>query len=392
MWRLERSLNHRISTEKLPEDRKKRTPSGSIGSSRTSQRTKTGRKSRSGEKGSGKTRLVSSRSRTALGPTREEKRRESRAVQLVLWLSTFIFLVLSGTMLTYQSWAFLAGDKADTVVPEVVGMNYTDAGPIVEDAGLVLRIRSEGYSDSVVRDDIIEQVPGAGALVKIGRDLLVDISLGSRTLTTPNVIGLDRAEAQTQLEAIGINCNFLTPRYSDVAESGTIINQRPQAGTPIAIGESVELVSSAGPLHRSVEMPRLEGLAYEEALELIDEAHLQIRRISRTYLPGVREITVSSQYPLPGSQVSQGTEVLLTLSVPSSYMSLGQRSVSVSVRVPESAGTVRLRITVQDRYETKEVYSNDHTGPATVEQLVSGYGRTTIRVYFDNDLIREETF
>jgi serine/threonine-protein kinase len=295
-------------------------------------------------------------------------------------------------MLTYQSWSFLSGDKADTIVPEIAGLNYTDAGPLVEDAGLVLRIRSEGYSDSVVKDDIIEQVPAPGARVKVGRDVLVDISLGSRTLTTPNVIGLARAEAQTQLEAIGVNSNFLTPRYSDVAESGTIINQRPQPGAPIAIGETVELVTSAGPLNRAVDMPSLEGLPYEEALNLISQAHLQIRRVSRSYLPGVQEITVSSQYPLPGSQVSQGTEVLLTLSVPSTYESLGQKSASVSVDVPASAGTVRLRITVQDRYETREVYSNDHTGPATVEQLVSGYGMITIRVYFDNQLIREETF
>ena len=295
-------------------------------------------------------------------------------------------------MLTYQSWAFLSGDKADTIVPEVVGMYFSDAGPIVENAGLVMRIRSEGYSDSVVKNEIIEQLPAPGARVKVGRDLLVDISLGSRTLTTPNVIGLARAEAQRQLEAMGVNCNFLTPRYSDVAESGTIINQRPQPGAPIAIGESVELVTSAGPLHRAVDMPNLEGLPYEEALVLISQAHLQIRRISRTYLPGAHEITVSSQYPLPGSQVSQGTEVLLTLSVPSSMQSLGQKSVSVSVNIPESAGTVRLRITVQDRYETKEVYSADHTGPATVEQLVSGYGMMTIRIYFDNQLIREEMF
>jgi serine/threonine-protein kinase len=309
-----------------------------------------------------------------------------------MWLSVLIFLVLSGTMLTYQSWAFLAGDKEDTTVPEIVGMAYTDAGIVVEDAGLVLRIRTEGYSDSVVRDDIIEQFPGYGARVKIGREVLVDISLGSRTLTTPNVIGLDRPEAESQLDAIGVTYNYLSPRYSDVAPSGTIINQSPPPGAAIAVGEAVELLTSAGPLTRAEAMPQLEGLSYEEALDLIEEQHLTLRRVSRTYLPGVRDITVSSQFPLPGAQVNQGTEVLLTLSAPSSMQSLGQRSASVSVHVPESVGTVRLRITVQDRYETKEVYSVDHTGPTTIEQLVSGYGRMTVRVYFDNQIIRDETF
>ncbi len=376
----------------MSEKGKNKLPSGSIGSRSQSRRAQARRRLRAGEKSGPVKKLVPTRSGTDLGPTREERRRESRAVQLIMWLSVLIFLVLSGTMLTYQSWAFLAGDKADTTVPEIVGMAFTDAGIVVEDAGLVLRIRIEGYSDSVVRDDIIEQFPGSGARVKIGRDVLVDISLGSRTLTTPNVIGLDRPEAESQLDAIGVTYNYLSPRYSDVAPSGTIINQSPPPGAAIAVGEAVELLTSAGPLTRAEAMPQLEGLPYEEALDLIEEQHLTLRRVSRTYLPGVRDITVSSQFPLPGEQVIQGTEVLLTLSVPASMQSLGQRSASVSVHIPESVGTVRLRITVQDRYETKEVYSVDHTGPTTIDQLVSGYGRMTVRVYFDNQIIRDETF
>lgn len=364
-------------------------PKGSIGS-----RASTRRKSRQrvAEVGSGRPRLVPSRTRTDLGPTREEKRREIRAVLGVLWLSVFIFLVLSGTLLTYQSWAFLAGDKEDTVVPTVVGFPYEDAALSVEQAGLVLRVRNQAYSDDVGADRVIEQVPAGGARVKIDREVLVDVSLGSRTLTTPNVIGLDRAEAEAQLDALGVRSRFQPPRYSDVAPSGTVINQRPPAGAPIALGETVELVTSAGPLNRAVEMPRLEGLPYQQALEIIKSERLVLRRVSRTYLIGAREITVASQYPIPGSQVMQGEDVLLTLAVPTEYESRGRRTFRVSVDIPESAGTVRVRITVQDRYETNEVYAQDHTGPATVEQLITSYGRTTVRVLFGNRLIREETF
>jgi len=364
-------------------------PKGSIGS-----RASTRRKSRQrvAEVGSGRPRLVPSRTRTDLGPTREEKRREIRAVLGVLWLSVFIFLVLSGTLLTYQSWAFLAGDKEDTVVPTVVGFPYEDAALSVEQAGLVLRVRNQAYSDDVGADRVIEQVPAGGARVKIDREVLVDVSLGSRTLTTPNVIGLDRAEAEAQLDALGVRSRFQPPRYSDVAPSGTVINQRPPAGAPIALGETVELVTSAGPLNRAVEMPRLEGLPYQQALEIIKSERLVLRRVSRTYLIGAREITVASQYPIPGSQVMQGEDVLLTVAVPTEYESGGKRTFRISVDIPGSAGSVRVRITVQDRYETNEVYAQDHTGPATVEQLITSYGRTTVRVLFGNRLIREETF
>ncbi len=329
---------------------------------------------------------------TGLGPTPEERRRETRAVLAMLWLSVLAFLLMSSGVLAYQFWSFVEGHKEETRVPNIIGAGYADAALTLEEAGLLLKIRSEAYDDEVEADIITAQLPAEGCSVKIGREVMVDISLGSRTLTTPNVIGLDRQEAVAQLETLGVTYHFLNPRYSDVAPAGTIINQKPQVGAPIALGETVELVCSAGPLNKAIEMPQLEGLPYIDALAEIEENRLVLRRVSRIYQPGAREVTVSSQYPVPGSQVRQGSEVLLTLRCPTSYESLGQRSVRVSVSVPEAVGTVRVRIVVQDRHQTREVYAADHTGPTIVEQLITSYGRTTVKVYFDNRIVREESF
>jgi beta-lactam-binding protein with PASTA domain len=368
--------------------RKKGPPRGSVGSRKSSKRTT---RRRVGESRSSKTRLVKGR-KTDLGPTRDERRREARAVGIVLWLSVFIFLVLSASLLVYHAYAFWAGDKDDTTVPSVVDIRYEDAALSVEAAGLILRIRSEMFSDDTEKDIVIDQLPAAGARVKVGREVLVDVSRGSRTLTTPNVIGLDRNEATAQLDAIGVSTHYLPSRYSDVAPAGTIINQSPPPGDPIALGEVIELVSSAGPLNRAIQMPTLEGMYYEEALQIIQETRLRLRRVSYTYIANTDETVVSSQFPLPGTQVMQGSEVLLTVNAPTSFETLGSRQSSVTVDVPEAAGTVTVRITVQDRYETKEVYSAEHTGPTTVEQLINSYGRTTVRVYFGNQIIREETY
>jgi len=368
---------------------KKRAPRGSVGSRKTGRRT-TGKLV--GESRKSKTRLVSGRKTTDLGPTREEKRREARAVSLVLWLSVFIFLVLSASLLVYHAYAFWAGDKDDTTVPNVVDIRYDDAALSVESAGLILRIRSEMFSDDKEKDIVIEQLPAAGARVKVGREVLVDVSRGSRTLTTPNVIGLDRNEANTQLESIGVASHFLPSRYSDVAPAGTVINQSPPPGDPIALGETVELVASAGTLNRAIQMPNLEGMFYEDALQTVRESHLRLSRVSYTYVTNTDETVVSSQFPLPGTQVMQGSEVLLTVNAPTSYETLGSRQSSIRIDVPEAAGTVQVRITVTDRYETREAYNAEHTGPTSVEQLINSYGRTTVRVYFGNQIIREEVY
>jgi len=327
-----------------------------------------------------------------LGPTREDRRREFRATMVVLWFSVLIFAILSGVLLTYQAWAFWAGDKEDAVVPDIAGVPYDDAAVVVEEAGLLLRIRNEAYSDDSNTDIIMAQLPAPGARVKMGREVFVDVSLGSRTLTTPNVIGLDRSEAVAALDNLGVSNQFLTPQYSDVASVGTIINQSPPPGEPIALGEPVELVTSAGPLNRAVEMPHIEGMTYADALPIINENRLVLRRVSYNYVTGIDEVIVASQFPIAGSQVMPGSEILLTLQAPTSSEVIGERNARVVVNVPESAGTVRVRITVTDRYETREAYSTEHTGPTTVEQLITSYGRTTVRIMFDNQIIREETF
>ena len=369
------------------ETEKNKRPKGSVGSSVRNRRP-SARKRVSETRESG-TKLVSSR--TKLGPSRAERRGESRAVQIVLWLSLLFFLIISGGLFTYQSYAFLSGDKQDTSVPDIAQMNYEEAAVLVEEAGLVLRIRSEAYSDDVEKDLIIEQIPASSARVKEGREVLVDVSLGSRTLTTPNVIGLDRVEAEQILADVGVVPNFRN-QYSEIAAAGTVINQSPPSGASIALGENVNIVLSAGPLDRAEDMPDLTGLPYEEAERILSEQRLALRRVSRTYLAGIEEEVVMDQYPLAGTQVRSGSEVLLTLKSPTYRERLGQRSARIVVNVPESAGMVRVQITVQDRYETKEVYNEERTGPSMIEQLISSYGRTTVRVNFNSRNIREEIY
>ncbi|HEX9746127.1 MAG TPA: PASTA domain-containing protein [bacterium] len=364
-------------------------PPGSIGSRRSSRRNKTPARGKNPDKKS--FRYVASKVDKSLGPTRKEKVRESQAVQLVMWLSVIICLLMSALLLTYQSWAFFAGDKNEVQVPNVVGIKYEDAALSIENAGLILSIRSEEYSDDLVKNRVIAQIPAPGSRVKLNREVLLDISLGSRTLTTPNVIGFERADAIAALDAMGVN-HRVTPQYSDMVSLGTVVNQAPPAGTPIAVGEVVEIITSAGPLNRSIPMPDIEGLPYQDAIAIIEEARLVLRRISRTYQPGTTEITVSSQFPLSGAQVRQGSEVLLTLQCPTNLESLGQREASLKVIVPEKVGTVEVRIIVQDRYETKQVYQAQTTGPTTVSQLITSWGRTTVKVFFDNRIVREETY
>lgn len=343
------------------------------------------------ESKSGRPRIDTLQADPLLRASREDRYREIRALQTVLWISISGFVLLSLLILSFQLWIFLSGDKPETRVPDIVGLPYENAVLSVEQAGLVLKIRAEKYTDEIEANRIIEQIPTSGAQVKVGREILVDISLGSRTLKTPNVIGRLKDQAINDLESMGL-AHSITTQYSDLAPEGTVINQSPPGGSKIALGEEVALVIAERPPSTMIEMPHLEGLNYDEAIQILNENRLALRQVRRIYQPDIKQITVFNQFPLAGSQVRESSEVILTLACPLWMESQSQRSFKISVSVPQSAGKVQVRIVVQDRYQTKEVYSAQHTGPTTVEQLISSYGRTTVKIYFDNKIVREESF
>ena len=132
----------------------------------------------------------------------------------------------------------------------------------------------------------------------------------SEPVAVPLVEGLRQERAVDIIERAGLQAEVEEQPSTEV-ETGIVIEQSPQEGTRISRGDPVTIVVSTGP--RMVAVPRVVGLTYEEAVDVLEDAGLEVRRqnvFSNRRDPGV----VASQQPRPGTEVEEGTEVVVRVS------------------------------------------------------------------------------
>jgi serine/threonine-protein kinase len=128
-------------------------------------------------------------------------------------------------------------------------------------------------------------------------------------VAVPYVVGIGKDRAVEKIEEIG-----LVPDVREEATTeqpaGKVFRQEPEEGTRVAKGETVVLFVSLGP--PKVEVPRLAGLTYDEAAQILAEAKL---------IPDRRDVfsrqpagVVVSQEPKPGEEVEEGATILVRVS------------------------------------------------------------------------------
>jgi beta-lactam-binding protein with PASTA domain/tRNA A-37 threonylcarbamoyl transferase component Bud32 len=131
----------------------------------------------------------------------------------------------------------------------------------------------------------------------------------SEPVAVPLVEGLQREQAIDLIEDAGLEAEVEEQASSDVEEN-VVISQSPDAGARIAQGETVTIVVSTGP--RLVQVPRVVGLPFEEAIEVLEDAGLDWRRVNT--FSQREEGIVASQEPKADEEVEEGTEVVIRVS------------------------------------------------------------------------------
>ena len=125
----------------------------------------------------------------------------------------------------------------------------------------------------------------------------------------PLVEGIERDLAVQRIEEAGLEAEVLE-QPSTEEELNIVMEQSPREGTQVSRGSTVTITVGTGP--RLVEMPRLIGLTYEEALDALNEVGLEAQRTN--VFSQRPEGTVAGQNPKAGEQVAEGTEVEVRVS------------------------------------------------------------------------------
>lgn len=130
-------------------------------------------------------------------------------------------------------------------LPDVTGFDGELARRILTVAGLKAQV--ESVAAPAQRGVTLVTRPAAGASLSPGASVTVVVSRGAPTITVPSLLELSQADARTRLELEGLVLGTVTRRRTDEAAPGTVVAQRPAAGTLAAPGTVVDIVIARVP-------------------------------------------------------------------------------------------------------------------------------------------------
>jgi eukaryotic-like serine/threonine-protein kinase len=240
---------------------------------------------------------------------------------MVSWKKVFHFFLASFLI----TGLFSCRSNELISVPDLRGLTVQEATAIVEDSGLVLRVKDGTYSSSIPRDVVLAQVPYPLTAVKFGRAVSVKISKGNPVVICPDFVG------KTYGEAVGIIRNenlyvaaihevntiheeissdneevmeevetemetFLFPSSNVIL--GQILSQKPPSGTIMSPGQGIELTVYLPDLPV---VPNLLGTHLEDAKYIITHSGYTIGTITFRPNKSFSRGVVYIQEPIPGS-------------------------------------------------------------------------------------------
>lgn len=131
-------------------------------------------------------------------------------------------------------------------VPDVGGLDATLAQSMVAAAGLVVS-QVESVQAAAPTGQAMMTRPPAGTALAPGAGVTVVVSRGAPTIPVPDLLGMSSADARTRLETEGLQLGTVTRRRTTEGAPGTVVAQKPAAGTLAAPGTVVDVVVARSP-------------------------------------------------------------------------------------------------------------------------------------------------
>ena len=127
-----------------------------------------------------------------------------------------------------------------TKVPDLTGATVFVAQQKLEAAGLKLGQKEPEETSKSAPGTILATIPAAGKEVDKGKEVIVQVAVGSTEVEVPQLIGLSVQAAETRLKKTGLELGRIDPPFDDAAKA--IVNhQAPDPGAKLNKGESVDL-------------------------------------------------------------------------------------------------------------------------------------------------------
>jgi serine/threonine-protein kinase len=234
-----------------------------------------------------------------------DERRSGRGLGI---LTTVVVVAIVGLLLLLFTDLF-GGGPQPLAVPSVVGEPVARAEQRLIGAGFQTE-RHLVESEPQNLDRVVDMNP-KGQAVR-GTTIRLEVGAGPAEVEVPNLLGLDRVQAQASLQQVGLvlSPDQRTQVVQDDKDVGRVLVQDPPAGRRLTKGKLVVITVGVPP--ETVFVPDVVGTNIDQAQRNITGAPLtaQVQEVDSTAPKG----QVLKQNPAGGTRVKAGTTVALTVS------------------------------------------------------------------------------
>ncbi|SKB06954.1 Stk1 family PASTA domain-containing Ser/Thr kinase [Aeromicrobium choanae] len=196
-------------------------------------------------------------------------------------------------------------------VPRVEGLDVPTATNRLESQNLVVGETTEQTSADIPEGQVITTDPEAGTTVDEGTAINLVVSSGPELVDIPNLTSYSYDEAKDLLEGDRYGLNVKRQNTDSSEPKGRVLNSNPPPGTEVERGSTVTLIVSRG----QVDVPNVVGQSVDAATKTLEDAGLKVS-VQNDPAGTAPDGTVTEQSREPGSMVSPGTTITITVSRP----------------------------------------------------------------------------
>src|SRR5205807_107872 len=174
----------------------------------------------------------------------------------------------------------LAIHGREVTIPKLVGMSPLEAERAVAASGLLVVVERQFYSADIPEGRVMTQMPPPGTKVRRGWSVRVAQSLGPQRVAIPNVTGSSERVAELNIRRRGLSLGSVAHVSLPDVPQDQVISQSPPANASGVSAPKISLLVGDGPEPAIYVMPNLTGQPLGSAMLALQDAGIQVGKVS----------------------------------------------------------------------------------------------------------------
>ncbi|MDR1510613.1 MAG: PASTA domain-containing protein, partial [Synergistaceae bacterium] len=234
--------------------------------------------------------------------------------RLFRWGILIALMILSASSFIAIKMVF--GERAEAVVPQLIGVSAMEATNRLQTAGLLARI--DQVDSNHPEGIVIAQSITPGDKTDMGKIVTLKVSRGSAQIRIPDVRGKEFALAAQELDSAGFKIGAVIRVSDQLKNPGTVIAQNPAAPAMVMSNRMIDLLVSEGGPGRAetVQVPDLRGHDESESRQILEQSDLNVGKVSVIESTQAPAGSVVRTDPRAGTRVPAGRTVNIFIAKP----------------------------------------------------------------------------